>query len=355
MLCDKFSFFVHFRKSIAQDLALAYKPLRLLPEPILERICTRMARKSYTWSQIYNSSGTTLGSLELVPMSAKMMLTGSREVFLAQMNGYLDQLVAKGVKIAGLGALTAPMTAGGLALANRQDIGLTNGNAFTAVIMAQAVQKIISDTGLYQPTIAIIGATGSVGSCVSQLVWRDNNCNLLLMSQTLPKLQRLANTLSTKLNGNITLNTNMEAAQKADIVVVLTASEKTIVEAKHLKTNAIILDGTQPRNTAANLLNQRPDITLIDGGLVAIKDISISGGGLGLPKGIYFACFSETLLLAMAGYKGHFCLGNASLEHAQYISQLAIKYAHYGFELAPFSAFGQNVTLKTCVPNIVAA
>ena len=65
-----------------------------------------------------------------------------REDFVAKMNLYLDKLVEKGVKIAGLGALTSPLTAGGLALAHRNDICLTNGNAFTAVIMAQGVERI---------------------------------------------------------------------------------------------------------------------------------------------------------------------------------------------------------------------
>jgi len=60
---------------------------------------------------------------------------------------------------------------------------------------------------------------------------------------------------------------------------------------------------------------------------------------------MYFACFSETLLLAMDGRKEHFCLGNPSLEQADYILSLADKYKDFGFYLAPFTSFGKPVTL----------
>lgn len=347
MQASNFSFFVHFRKSIRKDISLFWKPMGLLPEGFYENLFRKFVRGSITWSQVVhkqnNAAYQSLGSIELVPMSAAAMLKDKREDFVQKMEQYLDGLVKRGVKIAGLGALTAPLTNGGLALQHRTDIALTNGNAFTAVMMAEAVQKIVAQMQWTSPKIAIVGATGSVGSCVSKLLAQAGYTNLLLMSQTLPKLQRLKNGLVQ--NDSIQISTHLGDLTQAQLVVVLTASDSTIIHAEHLQHGAVILDGTQPRNTAPTLLKQRPDITLIDGGLVSINEMALKGGGFGLPKGVYFACFSETVLLALEAYDKHFCLGNASVEQAEYIKSVAQKYRKYGFQLAPFSAFGKPVQL----------
>jgi hypothetical protein len=76
---------------------------------------------------------------------------------------------------------------------------------------------------------------------------------------------------------------------------------------------------------------------------------------LGLRDGEYFACFSETVLLALEGRQKHFCLGNATLEQADYITQIALKYQTMGFQLAPFSAFGKPVFLKKRPVSSVAS
>jgi fatty aldehyde-generating acyl-ACP reductase len=354
MQVSKFSFFVHFRKSIKDDISLLWKPLGYFSERFYEKLFGIFGKKLLPWGQVVATNNYTknLGSTVLIPMSATSMLNSKREVFTTNMEKYLDQLVANGVKIAGLGALTSPMTAGGLALAHRTDIALTNGNAFTAAIMYQAAKKILANAAAFAPKIAIVGATGSVGSCVAKLLARDGYQNMLLMAQTEQKLQRLSKQLA-EYGVSTQISTNLNQLNHADLVIVLTASSETLIKAEHLKANTIIIDGTQPRNTAASLLQQRPDVTVIDGGLVQIDNIAFKGGGFGLPKGVYFACFSETLLLALEGYHKHFCLGNASVEQADYIMSLAKKYEKYGFKLAAFSAFGKNVKLKNnCLPVV---
>jgi fatty aldehyde-generating acyl-ACP reductase len=338
-----FSFFIHFRRSCREDMQLLWKPLGWLPESFYDKWFARyFQHRSYPWSRVQLSrvrqSTQDVGSLEGILMDATTMINMKKEDFVGKMNLYLDKLVEKGVKVAGLGALTAPLTAGGLALAHRKDICLTNGNAFTAVIMAQTVEKIIQEVGLQRPKVAIVGATGSVGSCVTQILARNHNIqNLLLISQTLRKLERLAHTLQSP-HLNMEVSTDLMTLTDADIVVVLTASDETLILPKHLKINAIVLDGTQPRNTSAQILTERTDVTLIDGGLVSLPNLSLSLGGIGLRKGEYFACFAETFLLALEG--------NATLEQADWIAQVASKYADMGFKLAPFSAFGKPVALK---------
>ena len=67
------------------------------------------------------------------------------------------------------------------------------------------------------------------------------------------------------------------------LVVPLTASADTVFRAEHLAIGAVVLDATQPRNTSPELIRQRPDVRLLDGGLVDVPGFRLHGGSMGLP------------------------------------------------------------------------
>jgi predicted amino acid dehydrogenase len=114
------------------------------------------------------------------------------------------------------------------------------------------------------------------------------------------------------------------------------------LHSNHIKRNCVILDDTQPRNTSKDLLTQRPDVTIIDGGLVSVPHLKFSTS-IGLPQGISFACLAETMLLAKAGYKKDFSIGNPSLDQAHIINQIADNNKHLGFDVAPDHSFGKPI------------
>ncbi len=137
-----------------------------------------------------------------------------------------------------------------------------------------------------------------------------------------------------------TISTNLADIKRADIVILLTSATDCLLHSHHLKKGVIILDDTQPRNTSSNLLLDRPDVTIIDGGLVTVPHLKLRGS-MGLPQGITFACFAETMLLAQAGYEYDFSIGNPTLDQADFISNLATQYSHLGFDVAPDHSFGK--------------
>jgi predicted amino acid dehydrogenase len=340
-----FSFLIHFRHQVKDDAALFWEPLRRIPEKWYRKFLDKLNIPAFRWSKVVLKGGMNLGRLDLVPLNASLMLQKGRKEMTRRIEKDIDRLVKKGTRVIGLGALTAPMTQGGLALRHRTDVCLTNGNAFTAVIMYQAIERIIRQRGMLAPSIAVVGASGSVGSCVCRLIAREMATDdLLLIARNQKRLDKLQKELNRYAVYVDTAN-SIDQVKEADIVVLLTASADCLLKSEHLKDGAIVLDGTQPRNTSASLLTERPDVSIIDGGLVEIPGIDLKGGSFGLPEDMYFACFSETLLLAMDGRKEHFCLGNPSLEQADYILSLADKYKDFGFYLAPFTSFGKPVTL----------
>jgi predicted amino acid dehydrogenase len=103
----------------------------------------------------------------------------------------------------------------------------------------------------------------------------------------------------------------------------------------------VVLDATQPRNTSPALLESRPDVTVVDGGIVDIPSLRLVGGDIGLPHGRAYACFAETALLALTGHRGHFSIGVPSLELVDRTRDLAASLAHLGFTPVAPTSFGR--------------
>lgn len=346
-MSDKFAFLVHPRTAIRTDLAGWFAPLGWLPEGFYRWGLRTLPIPPMTVGRVTLGARPypVTGSIILVPFSAQQMLHLPTEQVIPRVQAAVDQAVASGARIVGLGALTAPVTAGGQRLAHRTDIGVTNGNAFTAAMILQATQHLLAQVRRAAPTVAIIGAAGSVGSCVARLLAEQRlGDRLLLIGRRRAPVDALAAEIHATVRSMTVQSSNTIAdARTADLVIVLTSATDCLVRAEHLKQGAILLDATQPRNTARTLLAERPDLLVVDGGLVALPGVRINVK-LGLPPGCVYACLAETMLLTLAGHDGHFTIGAPTTEQATYISQLAQRYQAIGFTLAPFHAFGQPLT-----------
>jgi len=107
-----------------------------------------------------------------------------------------------------------------------------------------------------------------------------------------------------------------------------------------------VLDATQPRNTSPALATARPDVLVVDGGIVSIPSLRLTGGEIGLPDGRSYACFAETAILALTGHRGHFSIGNPTLEQIDDIRARAGELSHLGFRMAAPTSFGAPVVLE---------
>lgn len=341
----KFAFLIHFRNNIAHDLRFAWKPLSLIPEQFYQKLLKRVQFSSMRWGKFNDElKGDVIGRNEFIPLSPEMFFSMGQKEVIARIDGVLDKLVAKGYQMVGLGALTSAMTMGGAGLRHRKDIGITNGNAFTAVMLARAVQKLIDKNPKLADNHAIVGASGSVGSCMARILVKKKLCSrLYLIARNEVKLQKLATELS-EINPEVRIfiSTSVTDICNAQLSTLLTASTENIIQPDYLHPDAVILDGTQPRNSSESLLTERPDVTIVDGGIVHVSGMKLSKKeGIGLPVNHYFACLCETALLTLSGHKEHFSIGQPTLSQAEYIEQLAVDFADYGFDLAPFLSFGK--------------
>lgn len=341
-----FAFTVHPRARLREDLARAWKPLGLVPEAVYDAALRRLPLPPAAIAGV-QIGGDRVGHVVLVPFGARHLLTdvegGRRRVGRA-----VDRAVALGADVVGLGALTATVTAGGATLRDRTDIAVTNGNAFTAAIVEDQIRMLLPHVGPRsgRPHLAIVGASGSVGSAVTRLLARDpGGARLTLIARTAPRVGALAASIADEVE--VAVAHSIDAVHDADLVVLLTASADTLLGPDHLGHGAVVLDATQPRNTSPGLAVARPDVLVVDGGIVSVPSLRLIGADIGLPDGRSYACFAETAILALTGHAGHFSLGNPTLEQVDAIRERARSLHRLGFTAAEPTSFGRPVALES--------
>lgn len=339
----KFAFIVHLRASYRKDMQLLAAPLGWIPDSFYRFALRNRPLAPFIWSDVKVTSEATQseGCVIMLPYSGQQLLE-QQKAMMPRMQEAIELASATGAELVGLGALTSPITLGGKLLTTNSPVSITNGNAFTAYITWKKVAQLIGAQSNRCPTVALVGATGSVGSLVAQLLaTHQPEADYLLVARNERKLSALADAMRA-LNPGVRpqISLAMDAVKQADIVVLLTSAADALLHGRHLKRGAIVLDDTQPRNTHPNLRRQRPDVMVIDGGLVAMNHLRLTRS-VGLPPGLSYACLAETMLLAQADHEGHFSIGNPTLAQADYISTLARRFSHLGFDLSADYSFGK--------------
>jgi predicted amino acid dehydrogenase len=346
MVRQKFAFIIHPRVDVQQDFGNAFGPARHIPDRAYQWVLRKAPFPAFQWAECYlrDQPVEPAGWLIMVPLSGRHMLELPRHEVVFRVEQAVEKGIALGATVIGLGALTSPVTGGGAQLAWRRNIALTNGNAYTAAMMFQAVERLVRASPRGADTeVAVVGASGSVGSCVVQLMARSRTAaRVTLVARNAGPLTKVAaEARAVAPDVDFQVHTRMDVVRRADVVVLLTASADNLLRSEHLKEGARVLDGTQPRNSVPELCYERPDITVVDGGWVSIPGMEITNStGTDWPHGCAFACLTETVLLALAGQREHFCIGNATVSQVDHTVALARRFRSLGFGMAPFHSFG---------------
>lgn len=270
----------------------------LMPEWFLEKIIPMFG--PVVGGEIkFTDSRETIGWVIWVTLSAKQMMTFPRDKVFKKI--YDSALLAKkmGAEIVGLGELTSPLTHGGIDLENKLgSIAVTTGNSLTAATVIKSIMDIakIEKINLEKEKIAIVGAGGSIGRGVSSFFIR-NNQSLILVDKA-EKIEELSRNLPLLPNGKTELYSEISKINDAKIIIVATSSTDSLIKQEYLGRDAIIYDITQPKNTSPKILEQRPDVKIIDGGIINTPRIDY-GVSIGLKKNQAYACLAETVICAM--------------------------------------------------------
>ncbi|GAA0505248.1 semialdehyde dehydrogenase [Deinococcus depolymerans] len=335
------AYLTHPGPQLARDLGRLFGPLGWWPDSAYRALLGRLNLPPFVTGTFHyrDRPERVAGWLILVPLTPDQLRAGGSRVH-ALIGRAVDRAAQLGARTVGLGSLLGPATGNGTDLRRRTDTGVTTGSAFTAAMALRAAQRLLTQC---EPAacVALVGPGGSVGSCLARLLAANTDHDLLLIGQNEARLRGLQATLP---GGRAAISTDLTRLRDAELVILTGRVPHGAPLGPALRRGSLVLDITRPRVTGPDLLLERPDVRVIDGGLVSLPGVDLPETA-GWPRGLGDAALAETLLLGLHGHPGHFALGTPTPAQAAEVTVMARGAAPLGFTLAPPHSFGQPVTV----------
>ncbi len=272
-----------------------------------------------------------------VPEMLSRFKTARRKVLNA-----MELAQKKGINITALGGFTSIIFENFNLLQHKQIRNtslewerFTTGNTHTAWVICKQLEINAPRIGidLKKATVAVIGATGDIGSAVCRWLINKTGISELLM---VARQQEPLALLQKELDGGTVTSLN-EALPQADIVVWVASMPKTIeIDTDNLKKPCLMIDGGYPKNLDEKF--QGGNIHVLKGGIVEFfNDIGwnmMELAEMQNPQREMFACFAEAMILEFEKCHTNFSWGrnNISLEKMEFIGAASLKHG--------FSAIG---------------
>jgi predicted amino acid dehydrogenase len=349
---EKFAFIIH-PLDVKRDAAKKYPPLRFASVGMVEGLMKRMSPKlmSHITGVRSQTGAEAEGWLIGCPLSPRQFLELPTEFVYDKIAAAGRMGADHGAKIVGLGAFTSVVGDAGISVAERLKgvINVTSGNSYTVYTAVEGLLHAaeLMNVGIAQSRVAIIGATGSIGAVCAKML-APQVAAIDLVGRDLEKLEALRVEVSTHdgRRATVSIATNVrEALREADLVLAVSAAGKELIFPEDLKIGAIICDVARPRDVSKRVVDERNDVLVIEGGVIAVPGPVNFNFNFGFPDKTAYACMSETMLMALEGTYEPFTLGrDLSVEQVQRIGDIAKK---HGFKLAGFRSFEKAVDEAT--------
>jgi fatty aldehyde-generating acyl-ACP reductase len=249
-----------------------------------------------------------------------------------------------GAGMLGLGAFTSVVGDGGITVARSLEIPVTSGDSYTIAVALQALRKAAGVMGIHMPqaTAAVVGATGAIGRVCADILAREV-AKVHLIGKRQPALAELQRELSDSgAPARLHISTGLEGLRHSQLVLTVTSSKKAIVQPEHLQPGCVVCDVARPRDVSAQVAAQRPDILVIDGGMVEVPGEVNFNFDFGFPPGKAYACMAETMALTLEGRLEDYTLGKKiTTSRVEEITAIA---GRHGFKLSGFRSFERAVS-----------
>ncbi|MFZ5814290.1 MAG: aminotransferase class III-fold pyridoxal phosphate-dependent enzyme [Bacillota bacterium] len=328
-----------------------------------------------------------------IARTADQFLAMPHEQAVAEVRQAVELAVQRGAKIVGLGAYTSVVTRGGLHLRN-PGVALTTGNSYTVISAVDSVYLAVEKLGtrLSEATIAVVGATGAIGRSTAILLAEEVSRLLLIGNPSRPEMSRKrllkvagdvvshlsdlaregkqfvpgtigaqllsmgelppaeagseayqALALALERQGALVITTEIDTMlPEADLVVTATSSAEDLVTPDNLKFGAAVCDISRPPNVSRAVQAARPDVLVIDGGVVEVPGRPDLGWNFGFEQGLAYACMAETMMLGLMQHYEDTSIGTDL--NLPMIRQLRAWAGELGFKLAQLRSFDRPLS-----------
>lgn len=324
---DTFAFVIHPLEP-KRDVARKYPLLaRVLPTPLIHLF-------SCFWPPVYLSRVTGVRSeatgKEIAGWVVACPLTARQTLRLPPWFVYgkivqAGRLAQKlGARILGLGAFTSVVGDGGVTVARRLGMPVTTGRSLTVAVAVEALEEAarVQGLALRSASVAVVGATGCVGSACAELL-APLTGELLLVARQESRLAQEQVRLVAAGARRVRTSTQVEDIRDADVVLSASGAARAIIEPEHLKHGAIVCDVAQPPDVSPRVARERDDVWVFEGGIMDMPGAADLGFDLALPPGKTYACMAEAMVLALEGRYESYSLGKrVQVEQVQEIAGL---------------------------------
>ena len=347
---SRFAFVIH---PLSQEYFRNVKPLDAVadvaPGIFMDGVEKLMAHAPpFVYSHVTGITSPTGAEVEgwliTVGGTPKELMAHDPEFTYSRLLAAADMAQKLGAQIMGLGAFTKVVGDAGVTVAKRAPLPITTGNSYSASGALWAAHDAIRRLGIadvdakghIKGNAMVVGATGAIGSVCARLLAMAAD-ELWLVSIEPAKLLALKEDIERE-HPRAKINVGADADEHiADMDVIVTATSgagKKVLDIMKVKPGAVITDVARPLDLSAEDVAKRPDVLVIESG-----EIELPGDpqmkGIGLPKGVAYACLAETIVLALEGRYETFTVGrNIEWEKVKEIYRLGLK---HGMKLAAIS------------------
>ncbi len=335
------------------------------------------------------------GEFIAVPRTTEELVAMPKAQALQELKAAIRLAKERGARIVGLGAYTSVISMGGLYVKD-EGVPVTTGNSYTVVAAIDAVNTAMEKLNIpaAQATAAVIGATGAIGKGLSMLL-SENVSGLILIGNpnnkdsSIGRMQNIAAEIcrylasliasnysftpgsighqlaackdlpaagaplgdfvefvrgSGRKNRLISVSTSInDVLPRADVVISATSTMGKLIHAGNLKRGAVVCDISRPANVSEEVESMRPDVLVLDGGVIEVPGQPDLGWNFGFEKGLAYACMAETMLLALEQHYHNYSLGASGITIETILKTREWARKH-GFKLASFRSFNRPLS-----------
>ncbi len=384
----RFAFLMHpldYGNAVDFDATLAYLDDHSLEE-VVRKVSGLVAPFVVSHGRVVAKTGETIyGEFITLPRTAEQLAGMRKEDAAAYVRGALHLARDRGAEMVGLGAFTSVVTLGGRAVMN-EGVPVTTGNSYAAVASAEAARKAVALAGNREDSplnAAILGATGAIGRAMALMLAEDvgrltlvgnpDSSSSHVRERLLARAADLVDFVAARhaegmsfkpgsfaarlitylsrpreeviaqleRTGWLVLTQETKSAVRgARLVVTATSDTGIMIGPEDLQPYAVVCDVSRPANVSRQVTVNRPDVLVIDGGIIAVPPKStLSVFGLG--DGLVYACMAETMMLTLAGHLRNTSIGTDLAPETLHLLRTLAE--GYGFEVARLRSFGQPV------------
>lgn len=341
-----------------KEKSFFYNPFQLLVVVIIALLPSKLIKKGFSLIPPHvflvakNITSRIGGSIDVSGVMCcvfpDQMIT-SKERALKKVIASVSYAVRKGADVVVLTGFTSIITNAGKDICHLfkdQSVLITSGNTFTAKLCVEGIKKAakIFNKELNELTLAVIGATGDIGRACSIELSKDFN-RLILCSRNINEDDDFVSKIK-KNNKNLIVTQNIsESLVNADIVLIVTSSYLPLVEKDDLKNGAIVCDASLPYNTRDNIIVERKDVFIFDGGKAKLdfSQIKINKKWERFCNNSIYGCIAEGILSGFEGMNNEQTHYNSKISQSNMLKFSELAKLH-GIELAEFSFHGKMYT-----------